>query len=435
MAAAASLDDYRFSIVDVETTGLFPRAHDRIIEIAIIGLDPQGSVIDEFVTLINPERDLGPTHIHGILAGEVLDAPKFADIAGDVACRLAGNVIVAHNAHFDLDFFDAEFNRIGHPLRSVPPTLCTLKLAHRLVPSTPSYRLGALCELFKIHLGQAHSALDDARALARLLAVLLSNARSKRWNVLDEFGCTTPSECVDAWPHLTPSGRAHTRQHAKEKTAKSYLARLVERLPATDALSSTEALEYVDLLNRVLEDRRVTSEEANLLLEVATRWGLTAAQAQSIHGDYLRTLVEVALQDGIITEVERRDLNEVAQLLGCDADTVATLIASAQQEGPINRSAVGGSDLQRNSLSGLSVCFTGESRLTLNGAVLSRSLAEQMATQAGLIVRNSVTKGLNILVVADPDSLSGKARKARDYGTRIIAEMAFWQLVGIDNLR
>jgi len=35
-------------------------------------------------------------------------------------------------------------------------------------------------------------------------------------------------------------------------------------------------------------------------------------------------------------------------------------------------------------------------------------------------------------VVADPDSDSGKARKARQYGVRILTELAFWQKLGVE---
>jgi DNA polymerase-3 subunit epsilon len=43
-----------------------------------------------------------------------------------------------------------------------------------------------------------------------------------------------------------------------------------------------------------------------------------------------------------------------------------------------------------------------------------------------------VTKKLDYLVMADPDSLSGKAKKARSYGTRILAESVFWNLMGVN---
>jgi DNA polymerase-3 subunit epsilon len=48
-----------------------------------------------------------------------------------------------------------------------------------------------------------------------------------------------------------------------------------------------------------------------------------------------------------------------------------------------------------------------------------------------MVVKKNVTKHLDLLVTADPDSMSGKAKKARDYGVRIVAEPVFWQMVGI----
>jgi DNA polymerase-3 subunit epsilon len=62
---------------------------------------------------------------------------------------------------------------------------------------------------------------------------------------------------------------------------------------------------------------------------------------------------------------------------------------------------------------------------------VSRAVAQQLAAKAGMVVVNSVTKKLDILVAADPYTQSGKARKARSQGTRIVAEGAFWQMLGV----
>lgn len=431
--APPALDDCTFSVLDVETTGLFPRAHDRIVEIAVIRVGPDGRPLDEFATLINPERDLGPTHIHGITGREVLGAPRFGDIAGDVATRLADNVLVAHNARFDLDFLQAEFRRIGYAIPSLP-TLCTMRLAQTVDPSSPSYRLAALCERFGVPLEGAHSALGDARATAGLLRTLLAKARTNRWRNLADLGCTVQSAPLHAWPQLGVSGLVHTRQHAASASAEpSYLARLVDRLPTVPVHHDPETLEYVDLLNRVLEDRRVTQEEAEGLLDVGTRWGLAAEHVRMVHHSYLDALVSVAVEDGVITEAERRDLQRVAELLGYDASHLDTLIRSAQLT---MASRSGGERTQapslRQSLAGLSVCFTGELRCMFGGEPISRDRAEQLATEAGLTVKRSVSKSLDLLVVADPYSLSGKAQEARKYGIRIMAEEVFWRTLGID---
>ena len=69
-----------FVVIDCETTGL--GKHDRIVEIAMITLDPQTwELIDEYGTLMNPERDVSGTGIHGITASMVEAAPTFPEVA------------------------------------------------------------------------------------------------------------------------------------------------------------------------------------------------------------------------------------------------------------------------------------------------------------------------------------------------------------------
>jgi len=77
------------------------------------------------------------------------------------------------------------------------------------------------------------------------------------------------------------------------------------------------------------------------------------------------------------------------------------------------------------------VCFTGELQCHHDGQVISRELAEELATRAGLVVVESVTKKLDLLVLADPHTQSGKAQKARQYRIRIMHEPVFWKDIGV----
>ena len=63
---------------------------------------------------------------------------------------------------------------------------------------------------------------------------------------------------------------------------------------------------------------------------------------------------------------------------------------------------------------------------------MTRERASRLAAEAGLVVLPRVTKKLDLLVLTDPHSTSGKARKAREYGTRLIAETAFWAMIGVE---
>ena len=119
------------AVIDVETTGLSPWRNDRILEIAVVVISPDGEIHKEYETLVNPNRDLGPTRIHGISAEHVLGAPMFADIAGDVLAILSSaSVIAGHNVSFDKNFIVKEYERIGVKIPEIP-LLCTCRLFGR----------------------------------------------------------------------------------------------------------------------------------------------------------------------------------------------------------------------------------------------------------------------------------------------------------------
>ena len=76
--------------------------------------------------------------------------------------------------------------------------------------------------------------------------------------------------------------------------------------------------------------------------------------------------------------------------------------------------------------------FTGAMRCTVDGEKVTRERAQLVAAENGMEVKTGVTTELDFLVVADPDSMSGKAKKARKYGVRILAEPVFWRIMGVE---
>jgi DNA polymerase-3 subunit epsilon len=185
-------------------------------------------------------------------------------------------------------------------------------------------------------------------------------------------------------------------------------------------------LSYADLLDRVLEDRRITADEIDGLTELALSWNLTRETITEIHRSYLTSLIAVALADDMLTDAERADLDLVARLLGLK-DVAAKLTEAAT---PAVRAAVTILE-RRGEFVGKSVCFTGESVCSVGGQRLDRATQELLAASAGLVIVPRVTKKLDLLVLSDPDSLSGKARKAAECGVRRIAERAFWPAIGV----
>jgi DNA polymerase-3 subunit epsilon len=193
-----------------------------------------------------------------------------------------------------------------------------------------------------------------------------------------------------------------------------------------------ELQQYYALLDRVLEDRRITPDEADALFELAKELGMSKSQALDLQHQYMTDLIHVALSDRIITESEQKDLDEVRSLLAIPEEEFQKLLSKARYESEkagVDRGLI--SSLQEE-VSGKTICFTGALTCEIEGQQVSRSLAQRLAIEKGMIVKKNVTKKLDYLVTADPDSMSGKAKKAGQYGIRIIAESVFWRMLGVD---
>jgi len=411
----------QFAVIDVETTGINLYRNDRIVEIAALLVSSDGSVVREFISLINPERDVGPTHIHGLSAADVQQAPVFSEVATPLLDIFRPAVaLVAHNISFDIAFFNLEFRRLGVEF----PRCHILDTMHLSGGGT----LASCCASHGIKIdGRAHSAANDALAVAKLFFALLQESPT--------LGNDVTSLQPIPWPVLllpirTPMRRDEARQ--RQAHAPTYVRDLINRLPGVTGKATDRgaAMEYENLLGRVLEDRMIDQSEGQSLVDLALQWGFTFKDITAIHRDYLRRLVKTACADDVVTTKEQEDLLLLARLLGFEEISqgqLESLIHSVADDNIQEGLASPGIDALR----GKHVCFTGEAQCRLNGATISRELAASLAERHGLTVVDSVTKKLDILVVADPNTQSGKAKKARQYGLRIVHEPEFWRMLGI----
>ena len=410
----------KYVAVDVETTGLYPGGHDRIIEVAIITLGPDLGIASEFSSLLNPDRDLGPSWLHGIRAADVLDAPTFEQLAGTLAALLQDAVVVGHNVTFDLRFLESEFARLGaDPDRA--PHFDTMSVSLRL--GAPSRQLQEACDLFGISCPDCHSALEDARATARLFSRCVEHLGGGEIERLTR----RPVALGNGWPQLAGNGTPLPREQvvARDRSSLPFLATLVRDLPVVEAESAAAWHEYYAVLDRALEDRRITGDEESALRQAAMDAGLSSGDLRTANEAYLRAVVATALHDGFLSDSERKDLTEVARLLALES-VLPSLLSSPQPPDP---TAMG--PTSDSALEGRTVCFTGAMCASIDGERATRERATQIAQEHGMIVVKGVTKKLDMLVLADPDSMSGKAKKARQYGTRLVAEPVFWSMVGV----
>lgn len=162
--------------LDTETTGINPRDGHRIIEIGALELMhhlPTGKKLHFY---INPERDIddGAVAVHGITIESLLDKPVFADIADEFLTFIGTDMMVIHNASFDMGFINAELMRLDRPVLPISQSIDTLLLARKKFPGAQA-NLDALCRRFEIDNTHRdlHGALVDADLLASVYVQLL----------------------------------------------------------------------------------------------------------------------------------------------------------------------------------------------------------------------------------------------------------------------
>ena len=401
-----------FAVIDTETTGLFPGHHDRIAEIAVITMDRSGTVLDRWETLINPERDLGKQSIHGIRAKDILDAPRFSDVADELDWRLSGTIVVAHNLGFDSRFLRAEFHRAGLELPDfyLPRGLCTMQMAHEYLPGA-GRSLQDCCDSFSIELRHAHSAGDDAEAAAVLLSRYMElDPDLGDWDFLLTEAAATSWRQTPLTPLREPAHRS-----SADSLEKHFVDRIVVRLP--EITGPAEHDEYLALLDRALLDRYLSAHEESALIATANDLGIGQTTVRELHGKYFASVSAVAWADGSLTEDELNELTTIAGLLGISAQELEAVSRTTRETVP---------PVPATAALTSSFLVPGDLIVLTGDMSRPRNAIEAELEDAGFTPHGAVTKRVKLLVAADPDSLSGKARKARSYGIPVVGEDYLW---------
>jgi len=375
----------RFLVVDVETTGVYNS--DRVVEVAAVTLLMSGKIVDEWDTLVNPGRDVGPTHIHGVTASMVSAAPRFEEVAEALAVRVDGAVLVAHNLAFDSRMLSNEYARLGAVL-DPGKGVCTLAQCGQ--------RLEDACAMHGVELHHHHRALADARATARLLTAArcrVDESRPARVGGLSSPAC--------------PRTLRRDALLADSSLEMPYLARLAAG--SHHRAERGASLVYLDMLDWALDDVAISTEEWSELSALASDLGMSDTDIESAHQRYLRELVVAAAHDGRITDQEYALLKKAVGALHLEPTLLDEAVRPFMEAARMLRIQPG-----------MRVCFTGTATYS-DGTEVPRERLAQIARGLGLQVVDSLTKkGCDFLVAADPSSLSGKASKARVYRVPIV---------------
>lgn len=181
------LANVRFVVFDTETTGLQPSRGDELVSIGavrVLGGKVAGG--ETFDSLIRPNRRIPKrsTRIHGITDDMVADASDAATVLVDFKRYARDDVLVAHNAAFDMKFLHLNEDDAG--VRFDNPVLDTLLLSAFLEPDSADHSLDALIRRWEISADERHSALSDALATAELLVRLIGVLRARGIDTLGQ---------------------------------------------------------------------------------------------------------------------------------------------------------------------------------------------------------------------------------------------------------
>lgn len=167
-------------MIDFETTGISPDQGDRITEVAALRIQG-GQIVERYVTLVNCNVRVSSfiTQLTGITQAMVNSAPSVTEVLPQLLDFIGTDYLAAHNASFDEKFLIAEAQRLGLSSRH-RGTICSVKLARRVLPGKASYSLGPLANDLGLKFkGKAHRAEADAEVAANLLIHIASHLKQQ----------------------------------------------------------------------------------------------------------------------------------------------------------------------------------------------------------------------------------------------------------------
>jgi len=191
------MDDVRYIVFDIETTGL-SQNFNKMIEIAAIKIE-NGLIVDTYESFINPDERLRAftTELTSITQRDVDDAPGIKRVMGELLTWSGYNetntIFVAHNAHFDVPFIQAIYKKIKNeklPLHFID----TLTMARHLYPQLKRHGLKALTKYFNVGLDQHHRAIADTKATAEVFLSMLQEYKLRGYKLVGQFNDVVSAE-------------------------------------------------------------------------------------------------------------------------------------------------------------------------------------------------------------------------------------------------
>jgi DNA polymerase-3 subunit epsilon len=319
-------------------------------------------------------------------------APTFEEIHIYLANILQDSIFVAHNISFDARFLTNEFKKVGVSV-DFGQGICTLRKT--------SQKLAIACSSRNIMHNNAHRSLGDARATAELVKIYINDSEE-----------CTQIDFKEIAGESNP--RTYRRDHFDANLA---MPTTHSRRKIYFPTSNENEVAYLDTLDYLFEDSVLTSAEVESLIEISQELQISDWTRNFLNKQYINSFVVGAKRDGIFSQSEEKNVLHLVEALGIEEFDLP--------------------DFQPVKLTiptdSIKICFTGEA--TFQKSIVPREKLEAIASLAGMTCVHSVTKkNCTLVVAADVHTMSGKAKKARDFEIPVISIHEFFSMPDIESI-
>ncbi len=171
-----------FAAIDFET------ANGQRTSVCSVGIVivKNGEITDRFHSLIRPRPNFytyWTTQVHGMVYEDTAQAPDFQEVWAQIAPKINGLPLVAHNSPFDEGCLKAVFNLYGLTYPNYQ-FYCTCRLSRKIHKGLLNHQLQTVSEYCGYDLKQHHHALADAEACAIIALSMLEKTKSNSFDEL-----------------------------------------------------------------------------------------------------------------------------------------------------------------------------------------------------------------------------------------------------------
>ena len=297
------IEETPVSVIDLETTGLNP-GPDRVVEVSVARIEAGKKPELVFDTLVNPERNVSASDIHGIYDEHIVDAPRFSDISGDLLDAIAGTVIASYNIYFDIKFLEYELNCLG--IHQLPPYFCLMYMR-------PLLGLGKRCSLFDacmktgISYEATHIASDDALAAACLMEKYYDDLRKNQIETFNDLKNVKRYKFMESFSNSPFNFQNHNLKRYTNLISRAELK--LEPDPVRAAMAT-----YWDALKDVVSDLTISEEELFEIIQIRNNLGLSKKRVRALHARIFASAISQFCDD---QELDESELMKLRKLYHC----------------------------------------------------------------------------------------------------------------------